>query len=199
MNNDDKISKAINDRDYNTVFSVLYKYTLPKISAFIRNNGGSVGDAEDVFQDAVIILIRVIKENKLQKHNNFEGFVHVIAKNVWIDKKRKEKRELQYEIDEMEEPEMKDYISESIEMKERKNQLFELLHQLGEKCFGIIKAIVEDNKDYKEIAELMGLGSGDVVKTYKNRCKKKLIELLQKNSSFKKQLLQYERGFERYI
>ena len=40
----------------------LYKH-FPMMQKIIRHNGGNTQDAEDVFQEALIILVRGIKEN----------------------------------------------------------------------------------------------------------------------------------------
>lgn len=198
MTNDSNILSALKAGDNNKALKLLYASALPKVQKYVKSNNGDRDDANDIFQDAVIILIRQIRTGKFDESKSAEGFVFTISRNIWINKAiRNKKRVLVDEIPEK--GDFNDEIQTNIELKEREGAIKSLLNNLGEKCSNILKQIVFEGKDYKEIAISTGLASGDVVKTYKNRCKKKLIGLLQANHDLRNELLRHEQGFRKYI
>jgi len=194
-----KLYNAIFKGKDNKAFRILYKNILPKVKAYIITNNGSEQDAEDIFQEAIIILVRKIREKKFRKGEKIEPYIFTISKYLWIDKVRANTVHAKYQNYAERNKEISDAVHEQIELKERRNDIDTILAQLGTKCYDLFKQLLTGNTDYKEIAELIKVGSKDVVKTYKNRCKKKLIELLNNNASYKNQLLKYERGFKKYI
>ena len=61
---DEQILKGILRHD-NLILQHIYKQYYYNINYFIRKNQGSDDDASDIFQEAVIIIYRKIKENDL--------------------------------------------------------------------------------------------------------------------------------------
>jgi len=199
MITDTQILNAIKNGENSVALKYLYSRCLPKIKSLIMTNNGSEDDALDVFQDSVIILMRTIKTGRFNTNNDIDGFMYVIARNQWINKVKKEKRNTQYENNLEYDNHYDDDIQRNIELKEREQGIKDMLAKLGKKCFDILKSIIFEGSDYKEIAEQIGLASGNVVKTYKNRCKKKLLDLLHSNKELRNSLLRHERGFEKHI
>lgn len=199
MKFDKKIYRAICENRNHEVFSRLYKESYPKIRSYITRNDGSEEDAKDIFQETVIILMRAVLKNKIEYGKELQPYIYVVARNLWVDKKRKEKRIAKLDEQRETEDEYMTEITEHIELREREADLEGLLKKLGEKCFQILKEVIDGNTDYSDIAELIGVSNSNVVKVYKNRCKQKMIQLLQSHESYRNMLIKYERRFEKYI
>ena len=63
--------------------------------------------------------------------------------------------------------------------RERQDLIETIFDKLGAKCSQFLKLVYVKQLNADEIAETMQMTSKDVVKTTKNRCKNKLIALLE--------------------
>lgn len=199
MTDDKQIYQAIKKGNHEKVFSWLYKHSFPTISAYILKNNGSADDARDIFQDTVLIIFRNIKKNRIDENKAIAGLMYTVAKNIWIDKMRRNWRNVRLNSKVDYETEYDELITESIELRERETEIENILKQLGDTCFQIIKELIKDDKNFKEIADLIGLKDRHVVKAYKNRCKNRLIKLLENNEPVRNALIKYEARFKKYI
>ena len=54
--------------DEKSSYELLYKIYYPSILSFIKNNNGNEQDAEDIFQEVIVILLKKIKtDNKVNR------------------------------------------------------------------------------------------------------------------------------------
>lgn len=185
---DRDIINSIRDGKNQQVLNVLYKRTLPQIKSLIRKMNGTPDDALDIFQEAVIVFYREVKLNKMREDSSIDAFIYSVSRNLYLNKLRTLKRQVSYEfseeIDQAESPS----VEKHLQMKDSENEIMNLLGKLGETCKELLKAIIFDDLDYQEVAIKLGLASGDVVKTQKSRCKKKMETLLAENPMLYKNL-----------
>ncbi|MDR2085338.1 MAG: hypothetical protein LBP67_10140 [Bacteroidales bacterium] len=81
--NDNIISLEIYDND--KLEEYLYINTFPSIERYILSNNGTREDAQDIFHDSLIILIRKLSENN-QILCKLSTYLYAIAKNLWLQK-----------------------------------------------------------------------------------------------------------------
>jgi RNA polymerase sigma factor (sigma-70 family) len=167
----------------NKVLSFLYKESLPTIRKYILNNQGSVDEANDVFQDAVIRFYNSVKQGRFKGNCSVKTFLFGISKNLWINCQRKRGKmisdielvNLEDEID----------IEEKLITSEKIKAVTTLLGSIGERCEKLLKYSIYDNLSMKEIAQKMGYPNEDVVKSTNYRCKQKLLQLINENNHLK--------------
>ena len=87
-----KIVESIKRGDDASALDYLYNQPLKKIRKYILSNNGTREDANDIFQDTVIVLFNQIKKEKYNVDLDLDGFLFVVARNLWVDKVRKEKK-----------------------------------------------------------------------------------------------------------
>ena len=179
METDNEILNAIQSGKNQVVLNILYVRTLPKIKSLIHKMNGSEDDALDIFQEAVIILFRQVKLNKMTEVANLDGFLYRVSKNLFLNKLRQTNRFVEFN-DRMDYPE-EPSVERHLFMKESENDLMTLFNKIGDKCRELLKALIFDELNYEEAAVRFGMASGEVVKTQKFRCKKKLEALLEEN------------------
>jgi len=68
---------------------------------------------------------------------------------------------------------------------EKSRTLKEMIQKLGEKCFRLLQLAVYQQLDNNEICTIMGFATVNAVKTQKYKCKQKLLELIETNTSYK--------------
>lgn len=186
-----EILSAFRNGKLQLALDTLYVSLLPKVKSYVTRNSGTVEDAQDIFQDAVMILYKQVKSNKIDESLNLNAFVYTVAKNLWINKAKRNKKVVF--VDEVPEGDkIEDNVLSSLITKERETQVRDVLQSLGEQCFKLIRAVFYENYSLAEAAKLLGFSSPEVAHTTNYRCKKKLIDLVKENKEFKSLLKVYE-------
>lgn len=151
------------------------KYGIAKI---IRNNKGSSEDAEEVFQEGIIILHRNVRSGKYQPEGSLKSYLISICRLHWMNLLRKKSKisltddQRTFDEPDLETPEI------LVESEERKNTLHIILEKQGERCREILK-MWQLSHSMEEIAEAMGLSSALMARKAKYRCMKALTEFLK--------------------
>lgn len=78
--------EIINDlkRENNSAFGRLYKEHFSMVRYFVIRNSGTGNDAEDVFQDTMMILVRKLRQENFVLTASLKTYIMAIAKNIWL-------------------------------------------------------------------------------------------------------------------
>lgn len=68
----------------NFAFGKLYKDYFPIVRKFILNNSGSCDDADDIFQDTMMVLLEKLRQDSFVLTASLKTYVMAIAKNLWL-------------------------------------------------------------------------------------------------------------------
>ena len=198
MNVNEKIVFAIQQRDNRILFTLLYKNYYAMVKAIVKKYNGSKDDADDVFQEMLIVLIREIENGRVDERKDLKNFIYTISKNIYINMAKKNAR--QNSLNDIQESYIEDVpVKNHLEIQQSETLILDIIKQLGNTCYELLRSIIFENKRQEVIAKQMGLSDSNVVKTYKNRCKNKLIELLKNKPKLSLELLRNENGFGKYI
>ncbi len=69
-------------------FELLYKFYFPSVESYIKLNLGNKEDAEDVFQEAIIVLLQKIKQPDFVLTSSLKTYLYAVAKNLWLKRLR---------------------------------------------------------------------------------------------------------------
>lgn len=174
------IIQCIRTGKNNEALKYLYKDPLRKIRSFILKNSGTLDDADDVFQDAVVALFHYVQTGKYKEEYELDAFLFRVAKNSWIDLARKKKHVIKDEFIGYDMSDETDHLEELIK-EEQLNAFHALFNKLEENCKKILSYVVFDKKSMKEISDLMGMKDEKVAKNQHYRCKKYFMKLVSEN------------------
>jgi RNA polymerase sigma factor (sigma-70 family) len=184
---DEQILKGILRHD-NVVLSFIYKQYFYKVNSFVRKNQGDEDDVNDVFQEAIIIIYRKLKENDLLFENrSFEVYLFSVCRFLWLKQLSRRKLEKEKISDSL--PFQEDVYDDNLVAVVEKNERF-LLYQkhfknISTDCQKILQLFF-DKVPIKQIAQIMGFKSDKYVKTRKFKCKELLIERIKQDIEYKK-------------
>jgi RNA polymerase sigma factor (sigma-70 family) len=184
---DEQILKGILRHD-NLILQYIYKQYYYSINYFIRKNQGSEDDANDIFQEAIIIIYRKIKENDLIfEKSSFKGYLFSVCRFLWLkqlEKRRIEKEKLNDSL-----PYQEDLYDDSFNELVLKNEKYGLYQKhfgsLSTDCQKLLQLFFE-KVSLKDIAMIMGYKSEKYAKKRKFKCKELLISRIKQDAEFKK-------------
>lgn len=166
----------------NFAFGQLYKDNFGKISNFIRNNNGTKDDAEDVFQDAMIVLVDKLRQDDFQLTASINTYVYAICKNLWFKKLRDKNYELSTE--EIESMEFSNSIEESIENeKTYLERLKGYLLKVTNHCSRLIHDIFFKGKSIEQIQKDYGYSTIHNAQNQKYKCVEQIRKIKEKEKN----------------
>lgn len=184
------IINAIKSGQDQKALQVLYKSLLPKIKKIVGLYTEAEEEAKDLFHDALLIFYKQVLSNKYDEKFDIDGYIYSIAKNLWINKiKRNQKVEI---VDPylMPENEIFEASDEKIIANERSEVITQLFAMLDEKCAALLTYTIYQDLTYEDIVDRMGFSSENAARTAHFRCKKYLMELVKNNPRLKEMLQQ---------
>jgi RNA polymerase sigma factor (sigma-70 family) len=87
---DDTLLHQLKSED-NAAFELLYKFYFPPVTNYITHNCGNNADAEDVFQEAIMVLLQKIRQKDFILTATLKTYLFAIAKNIWLKRLRDNK------------------------------------------------------------------------------------------------------------
>ena len=81
---DEEIIAGIRKRD-NRVLHYIYKNAFAPVKQLILHNAGSETDAEDIFQEALIVIFKKLRaEEDFEINAAFSTYIYSIARLLWL-------------------------------------------------------------------------------------------------------------------
>ena len=176
-------------RHNHKIINFIYDNVLPIIENMIVNSGGNISHAKDIFQDAMIIVYRKIRNEGLWLNCKFSTYMYSICRNLWLQELKhgdKVSKNSIHLIDIVNEPDAEsDYRNEI-------HRIFDTHFQsLSPDCQKILnlhfsKISIED------IRKLMGHSNSHYTIDRKYRCKQSLVKRIMNDPRYK----EIENGFK---
>ena len=181
------LKTAFQNGEYNKALELLYQKSMGKIKKMTKDLGGSNEDALDVFQEAVLVIVRKVKTKEFDFTYDVDAYLYTVSKRMMINKRKRDNR---IEYKEAFEDHM---VGRDVQQHEKTQQnhqsLMDIFSLLGEKCKTLLKSIFIEELNTEELLLKFEISSADVLKTNKSRCKKKLLDLMNKQPHLKQLLL----------
>jgi len=157
------------------IINFIYKEFFPLIKFLVTENGGEGEDAEDIFQDGIIILYNKISLNQLVLTSSFKTYMYSVCRNLWLQKLNKRKAIYDKLADVEEFIDLPGDILRETSSEETEMHRIIQIHFLAlpEDCQKVLKLFVK-NIPLREIAGIMGFKTENYAKTRKYLCKQEL-------------------------
>ncbi|PLK42433.1 RNA polymerase sigma factor [Emticicia sp. TH156] len=165
----------------NLIAEQLYKQNNKAITHMVLKNNGVIEDAEDIFQEVLILFINHVWNGSFTLRNDvrISTYLYSIAFKLWLKKLRKSGKAAIREAEFAAHFLLPETSPEGglIELEELE-KAYNVFAKLGELCQAILKSYYLDRKSIEEIANLFNLGNVNAVKVRKFRCIKNLNKLM---------------------
>jgi RNA polymerase sigma factor (sigma-70 family) len=158
---------------------ILYEANRRPISSFVVRNSGTPQDAEDMLQDALIVLWERVRAGKFEYTAQLGTFIFATVRNMWLRRLARLRREVPSELDPDTNPANEISPLEMMIEDEQASLVREALDKLGEPCRKLLLLFYWEELSMEQIAEQLGFANAETAKSKKYQCKKSLEKLLK--------------------
>lgn len=153
----------------NAAFGDLYKKYFPTIRRFITNNSGSTTDAEDIFQDTMIVLVEKLRQDHFYLTASIKTYIMAISKNLWL--KRLRDTDKTTEFTDLYNDKFYDEINLAIEQEKTYwDKLQNYMTQITDHCNRLLHDMFFKNKPIEQIQEDYGYSTKHNAINQKHKC-----------------------------
>ena len=156
-------------------FEATYAACFHKVFRFALSMAGNVQEAEEVAQETFFRAMKIISH--LKNDAAIDAWLFRIARNVYISRLRKRKRELPEEL--METLPSESSIEQQLEDRDQAARILQALHRLPEPYKEVFTLRVYGDIPYRQIAALFDKGESWARVTY-YRARLMLTETIEK-------------------
>jgi RNA polymerase sigma factor (sigma-70 family) len=169
------LSEEYGTTEKSKIFNQIYATHFEMVRKFILINNGTVNDAEDIFQDTLIILDRKLEEENFVLTAKLKTYIMGISKNLWYKKLRN--KNFTVRLEEFHESDYYQDFTSSIERdKSNTEKLLNVISRISSHCNKLINDIFFLSKPIREIQKIYGYTSKHNAQNQKYKC----IEQLKK-------------------
>jgi RNA polymerase sigma factor (sigma-70 family) len=166
-----EIIQKIRENKLGKVYKDLHR-AFPSIKKWVINNSGTKQDAEDVFQETLVIFCINCRKLDFKLDASIPTYLTAVAKNLWFATLRKRGKTIEFGLAETA------INSNDFEILEEKYTLAEQAYNLlGEKCKQLLEKFYILRLSFEQISKDLEFSTPEVAKNQKYRCLQKAKEL----------------------
>ena len=167
-------------REEEKAIGFLIENDFGKVENLIVKRNGTTADAEDIFQEALAVLILNVRKGAFKGESTIHTYLYAICKGMWYKRFKKYTRESGQEaglmVNDVDEgtPEI------ALLNEEQKTLLHQLFDQLRENCKAVL-LYWGMSYSMTEIADMLSFSNAQVAMNKKNKCLKQLRKLMDED------------------
>jgi DNA-directed RNA polymerase specialized sigma24 family protein len=159
--------------DREAFFIGLYKKAFPAVARYVARMGGTLDQAQDVFQDALVIYYEKGQSAKVNIRESEKAYLLGIAKHLWTQT---------YKAGSKNQP-LGDTDFEAVaDEQPATRKLMYYLETAGQKCMQLLKAYYYDRLPVGDVAAQFGYAGTRSATVAKYKCLEKVRETVKQNS-----------------
>lgn len=165
--------------------TLLYKATIPGITAYVVQNSGTEADAQDIFQEALLAIFQKARSGQLQLTTGFQPYLYAVCRNLWLMQLRKRKVRRVTNLKDTQHEPVTDSFGDAeftADHYARLRLLQEQLEKLGDGCRHLLRLSLS-GKPLEEVARLLNM-SYAYIRKKKSECKGKLFTLIKSTAEY---------------
>lgn len=161
----------------------LYESCFPAVARLIKRKGGSLDDAKDLFQDAIVIYYEQVVTGNTELRLGERQYLTGIVKHLWSKKFG--------DLERMESlhSNINFYVEEQV-IQPSTQSLARYLREAGQKCMELLQGFYYQNQSMDKLAERLGFSGARSATVQKYKCLEKIRNKIKEN------LMTYEDFFE---
>ena len=154
-------------------FMGLYQKAFPAVARYVAKMGGSLEEAQDIFQDTLLIYYEKVTSGRAENIVSERAYLLGIAQIIWLQR---------FKTSSKHQP-LADFDAEVLpDQPVVSIKIYDYLQAAGQKCMELLKAYYYDRVSADNAATLFGYSSARSVTVAKYKCLEKIRETVKQNS-----------------
>jgi RNA polymerase sigma factor (sigma-70 family) len=176
---DSQIVSSLKKRD-NAAYNLLYTFYYPTIERFVIRNSGSHADAQDVFQETIIVLLDKVPKKDFILTSSIKTYIFAVASNIWLKRLRDAKKfsEINRTHDQLEDLSLSEWEQREAQ-KVQRNKLQRIFQKITRHCFIFLTKTFITGASREQLIQALGYKNSHTFDNQKYKC------LEQARKSFK--------------
>jgi RNA polymerase sigma factor (sigma-70 family) len=178
---DDALIAAIRSGDERAL-AHLYRLHWPMVSHFVLQNSGAEDDAQDVYQEGVMVFYEKVRDGSLELSCQIKTYLYAVCRRLWLKRLTSKSRfGVRLLDDEEHGPYLNTGAEEDVLAAEEQDRRFttmgEALNHLGEPCRSLLEGFYLLDKSMQDLTTEFGYTNTDNAKNQKYKCLVRLKKL----------------------
>jgi RNA polymerase sigma factor (sigma-70 family) len=166
---DQQLLDLIRNGGSDKALATLYHH-FPMVRKMIRTHGGSSADAEDIFQEALILLVRNVRRQEFILTSKLSTYLYGIARYLWRDELRRRQHTVPPDLIQDAEDIGTSPINVALEKEQQARLAEKVLDELGDRCRELLLLFYHGRHKLKDIASKMGYHTESTARNQKYKC-----------------------------
>lgn len=146
-------------------YELLYRLAMPSVVRYVQQNGGDRADAEDVFQETLLVLAQNVQQPDFRLTASLKTYLFSIARNIWLNQLRERRRFAQNDAVDCDTlPDLP--VDEPIQT----NLVLRWLDKATPFCRALLRAVFFDNEPMEKLLVRMGWKNKHTAANQKYKC-----------------------------
>ena len=154
----------------------LYQSVFPAVAKFVAKRGGSLEQAKDIFQDALVVWYEKQRDAESPELKSDKAYIFAVAKYLWF--RRFSDDSSTVFLDEFKELDL----SETEDVKVSRGRLLRLLESSGKRCMDLLKSFYYDKLSMSELARGLGFSTERSATVQKYKCLEKVRDTIKEKA-----------------
>lgn len=167
-------------KERNAALKALYQ-KWPEIKRYLGTLGCKTADAEDIFQEALLLFTRRLDDPDFELTVAPFHYVKSTCKFLWYNASRKQAKTRAGELHENISEEESNWIFKELKLR----QIESAIAKIGKQCQQLLKLFYGGGLSMTAIAQKVGLRNDKVAKAQKYRCINKVKEIIDASEDSK--------------
>ncbi|MFQ5866081.1 MAG: RNA polymerase sigma factor [bacterium] len=176
----------IKSNDRTVLGELLVRYK-KMVFAYIKSRGGDDTDAEDMLQEAIIVLWQKVCSGQFELTSKLGTYILAVAKNKWMAEMRKRGKTTDVEMS-VERADGNPSSLDRVIKEEQYDTVHKALDAINPLCKKLLLLFYFEERNFKDICRILGFANTYVAKSKKYQCKKAF------ERAFKKLVAETERS-----
>jgi RNA polymerase sigma factor (sigma-70 family) len=174
--NEQALLKGLAENDRQSV-ETLYRQHYKMVQSLIINNQGTVDDARDIFQEAIIVLYEKARSGSFELNCQIKTYIYSVCRRLWL----KRLQQMQKYVPDVSAMEDTVPVEDEVEAQDQRNTEYQMMEKammhLGEPCKSLLEAFYIQKRNMVEIAADFGYTNADNAKNQKYKCLMRLKKI----------------------
>lgn len=163
-------------------FELLYTFYFPSIALYVKQNQGTRADAEDIFQETIIVFLQKIRQDDFELTSSLKTYLYAIAKNLWLKRLRDNKIKLVDDVSEYVVQESETPIIELHPEPSTQEKVESWLLRITSHCQHVLKALFIYNETMESLMNKMGWKNKHTAANQKYKCMEQIKRETEKGA-----------------